>query len=405
MLMREPSVRRPSAEGGQMTALLLSLLSPLAAALQMRSGEFVPLDAPSGFLACPQSLTTREGLGFCIGADPLGATATDVFVQCSAQRIEPEYGDSVMYRFPLVAIDHGVPTFGAPITLPQEGVLPGNVSLASLSIKTIVQTSDSKVLLAAFSSDRMHILELIQNGTRWSHVLTSDSFALPVEWGGSHFTSAAVVRSGKPGESTDGWRVYASFVTGNSTRALSEWSGHGRDTRAVDYYPYSGEGIWRGTLPLMGVGTFFIGSKGGTKATSFRRITDPNWTGALMSLELALLRSSNASSILVGAVRTGLLYIFDIDPPRKRRRERMQQVFQEPVPLANSDTGLLFEARVIGAKPIPFPGSTADDLIMGGENGIFFVPVTRAGLQPPSVSDGGPVLEAGATLVTGQTPL
>ena len=82
----------------------------------------------------------------------------------------------------------------------------------------------------------------------------------------------------------------------------------------------------------------------------------------------------------------------------------MQQVFQEPVPLANSDTGLLFEARVIGAKPIPFPGSTADDLIIGGENGIFFVPVTRAGLQPPSVSDGGPVLEAGATLVTGQTP-
>ena len=121
MLMREPSVRRPRsvrrppAEGGQMTALLLFLLSPLAAALQMRSGEFVPLDAPSGFLACPQSLTTREGLGFCIGADPLGATATDVFVQCSAQRIEPEYGDSVMYRFPLVAIDHGVPTFGAPI--------------------------------------------------------------------------------------------------------------------------------------------------------------------------------------------------------------------------------------------------------------------------------------------------
>ena len=39
----------------------------------LRSGEFVPLAARAGPLACPQSLTTQQGLGHCVGIRPLGA--------------------------------------------------------------------------------------------------------------------------------------------------------------------------------------------------------------------------------------------------------------------------------------------------------------------------------------------
>ena len=418
--MKTPSDRLRSGSVGTskpphgLLLLLPFLFLPFVAPLRLRSGEFVPLDAPSGFLACPQSLTTREGLGFCVAATPLGASSADVFVQCAAQLLEPNYGSSLMYRFPLMSIDHGVPTFGAPITLPQDGVLPGNASLASLATKTIVQTDDDTVLLAAFSSDLMHIVELTDNGTRWKHVSTSNPFALPTEWGGNHLSSAAVVLGDKHGDSLDGWRVYVSFTTCNSTRARSEWSGRGRNSRDEDYYPYTGEGIWRGSLSQMGVGTFFIGPDGVAKSSSFRRITDPNWTGGLMSLELAVMRNGNVNKLLVGATRTGLVYAFDTENLAQTKQMKLQSAFSEPTPLVDSDTGLLFEARVIGAKPIAFPmtGSKLDSLIIGGENGLFFVPTrhlthrfgSHSSMQLPSVRDGGPVMEAGATLVTGQTP-
>ena len=82
----------------------------------LRSGEFLPLEADSGFLACPQSLTTKQGLGYCIGVVPLGAavvisnsTGADIFLQCVAQRVGPEYGRpygaSVMYRYPYRRMD------------------------------------------------------------------------------------------------------------------------------------------------------------------------------------------------------------------------------------------------------------------------------------------------------------
>ena len=62
----------------------------LPSAAGLRSGSFVPLADDAGFLACPQSLSTFDGLGHCVGIEPLGVTvglhaSLDLYVQCSAQ--------------------------------------------------------------------------------------------------------------------------------------------------------------------------------------------------------------------------------------------------------------------------------------------------------------------------------
>jgi hypothetical protein len=53
---------------------------------------------------CPQSLTTLEGIGHCVGITPLGAApvgagarGADVFVQCKAQ-MGPPQGGTFTYR-------------------------------------------------------------------------------------------------------------------------------------------------------------------------------------------------------------------------------------------------------------------------------------------------------------------
>jgi hypothetical protein len=55
---------------------------------KLRSGEFVPLAANAGPLVCPQSLTTNEGIGHCVGIKPIGSAVVnsttggaDIFVQ------------------------------------------------------------------------------------------------------------------------------------------------------------------------------------------------------------------------------------------------------------------------------------------------------------------------------------
>lgn len=55
---------------GSTPAMLVLMLSGAVGTLKfpmMESGQFVPLADESGMLACPQSLTTQEGLGHCIG--------------------------------------------------------------------------------------------------------------------------------------------------------------------------------------------------------------------------------------------------------------------------------------------------------------------------------------------------
>jgi hypothetical protein len=90
-----------------------------------KNGEFVPLEADLGPLICPQSLTTLQGIGHCIGIRPLGAAfvnasagGADIFVHCQAELAAPQ-GGKFVYRFPFrKRTPSGVPVFGAPLVLP-----------------------------------------------------------------------------------------------------------------------------------------------------------------------------------------------------------------------------------------------------------------------------------------------
>jgi hypothetical protein len=186
--------------------MLLVVVHAAFAALQ--SGQFVPLSTKAGFLACPQPLTTLQGIGQCVGIVPLRAAAAgnassaDVFAQCTAQCWPkvPAQGGSFMYRLPFIRRDSkGLPVFGSPISLPQQGVLPDMriMSAWPTCIPRRFGGGDrGEVYAAAFSSDCMHVL-LLQNGVRWLH-LTSSKFKLPASWGG---LSCSTVRATPPG----GW--------------------------------------------------------------------------------------------------------------------------------------------------------------------------------------------------------
>ena len=74
-----------------------------------------------------------------------------------------------------------------------------------------------------------------------------------------------------------------------------------------------------------------------------------------MSLQLALMGTSGSDDLLlIGATRTGLLYAFNTPPPQQQQQQQPQPTFMQPTPMVNYDTGLLFEARVIGAIPIGY---------------------------------------------------
>ena len=137
-----------------------------AAISGMRSGAFVPLQADAGPLVCPQSLTTLQGIGHCIGVKPLGAAyvdasagGADLFVYCSAQESAPQ-GSRVLYRYPFVTrAPGGVPVFGAPVVL--EDWSP---KFPLLYPKTVWQIDrHGPVYGAAFSGDYMHLL-VLRNG-------------------------------------------------------------------------------------------------------------------------------------------------------------------------------------------------------------------------------------------------
>eukprot|EP01052_Picozoa_sp_SAG31_P063940 SAG31_NODE_22834_length_517_cov_0.691388_1_plen_66_part_10 len=54
----------------------LMVLYAGATAGTLRSGDFVPLTEEAGPLICPQSLTTNEGIGHCVGIKPIGSAYT-----------------------------------------------------------------------------------------------------------------------------------------------------------------------------------------------------------------------------------------------------------------------------------------------------------------------------------------
>jgi hypothetical protein len=399
--------------------LLVSLLAVSAAGStaavpgNLRSGHFVQLATGTGALACPQSLTTLQGIGFCVGVTPLGAApvgpaakGADLFLQCSGQHLGPREG-SFMLRYPFLRRDakSGVPVFGSPISLPQAGVLPGNVSLVELHAKVVWAGANGTVLAAVFSSDLMHLLRLHENGTHWmwtrayrykeppawSPPASSDKYSLV------HGVSSVAVSPTPDG----GFMVHLGVDGGESTRsnpAATRISS--KLKRSLDFQPYGGDGIYRGRMGMVGVGQFHFNRSGG--AGGYSMVTESTWTGGLMGLRMSTLMHGGRRYV-IGGSRTGLIYAFS------------PQGSAKPVPLVDNDTGLLFYSRVIGAAPIHYPrlesGDSAggdEDLIIGGENGVEFVAIERSddAATPPSARarHAGPVLQEGAALVTGQTP-
>ena len=362
----------------------------------MRSGEFIPLAEPYGFLACPQSLTTFEGLGHCVGIEPLGVVprcvgcaVLDLFARCSAQ-VGPPQGNRLTYKYPLTGYDAPPgsyrPIFGDPIPVPAPPRSGGN----QIQIQTIwagdggVVGEPTVVHGAAVSSSAFHLL-VLRNGSAWEEV---ESIPLSAAGWDRAETSIAVGNG-----ATNAWTVYGSQFDQYSARSHNEIDWH-KDWRRASYEPFAGDGIYRGRMPLDRVSSFEVRSG---RAANFKTVTPKGWGGGLLGLRLARVRHSGGT-LLVGASRQGLLYTIPTDNA------------STPLPAFDLDTDRLFYAKLIGAWPVPFPrpdGKGSDDLIIGGENGLYFVRVDPA----PSNSSGplvlrhmGPVLQERATLVTGQTP-
>ena len=65
-----------------------AIAAVLVGGTDLQSGQFVPLAADAGFLACPQSLKALDGIGHCVDVEPLAAVrseenpvGSDIFVQ------------------------------------------------------------------------------------------------------------------------------------------------------------------------------------------------------------------------------------------------------------------------------------------------------------------------------------
>jgi hypothetical protein len=386
---------------------------PVVASLpsSLRSGDFVPLAGQQriGTLACPQSLTTLQGIGFCVGVAPLGAapvgpsaTGADLFLQCSGQHLGAREG-SFMLRYPFLRRDRksGVPIFGNPISLSQDRVLPANVSLAALHAKVVWPGPNGTVLAAAFSSDLMHLLQLHENGTRWIRI-QSYHYRAPPAWSPPassdrysivHGVSSVAVSPASGGR----WVVHSGVDGGESSRS-NPGSTRISNKRSADYQPFGGDGVYRGRIGLVGVGQFVFNGSG--SAQNYSLATPSAWTGGLMGLHVSTLKH-NKERRVIGGSRTGIIYVISPNASAK------------PVPLIDNETGLLFVSRVIGAAPIPYPkysstsggnGSEEDeDIIIGGENSVEYVAIDRIG-GVARAHHVGPVLQEGASLVTGQTP-
>ena len=424
------------------TAALLFAITASASALE--SGSWIPLDSAAGLLACPQSRTAQEHLGDCVGISPLGSAATrpgsaapDLFAQCEAQRIGlpargGRWGSSMLYRYPFLSRDasSGAPLFGAPVPLLQDSVLPGNISLADLRNKVVWQGGNgTRAFAAVFSSDLVHVLEL--NGSDGWRYINASRFTLPAGLGQHGLSSVAVLppaEADAPGEDGcwAGLTAVGVVQTGNSSRSHALFAGHGDDWRSTNYRPYGGDGIYLGTLGLHGVVAFDFDIGCGEEAATggarnYRALTPPDWSGGIMGLQVAVLRLGGRPFAACTS-RAGLVFTVPIISSANASGSK-------PLPLprvaVDSGTESLFYARVIGSKPIAYPGASGsenDDMLLGGENALYFARVAAARAAgngasrrhgrplrqqwPPLLNlfPAGPALQQGAALVTGQTP-
>ena len=211
------------------------------------------------------------------------------------------------------------------------------------------------------------MLLLAPAGTRWEK-LNSTHFTSP---GGCDSVAIQAAVGG------DGWRVASDDTTGCSTRAHNQIVGHAH-WRASEYYPYGGDGIYRGSISQKGVKAFDIDITRGT-ASNYRKLTPVGFTGGLSSLRLTSLMHQG-QALLIGGSRTGVIYLI---PGSNASR---------PVPLVDNETGLLFSATVIGASPISYPrDADNDDMIIGGENSLHFVVASSVGDREHAIGGGDTV--------------
>jgi hypothetical protein len=374
----------------------------------------------------------------------------------------------------------GAPIFGAPVTLP-----PWDTALPTLLPRVVWAAGGGAVHALAATSDYLHVLALAPNASSWVHVnstkfespgcvawhlaatslsrplasslrmapqcmaprdvhtsplsrthffktsnssLTTPrkSYAACARWGG--LDSIAVVP--QPGGK---WTVYSTHTSGVSERSTGEIDGH-TGWRDTTYYPYGGDGIYRGEMMLTTVVAFDVSNNG--VADGFRNVTPAGWTGGLMGLKLGVVRHGGAAVVVAGS-HTGLVFAV-VDGVNSTS-------LTSPVAAVDAATSVLFMSTVIGASPVGYPrgavgsgdnsggDSSSDDyngdsdMIIGGENGLHFVTVQspteptgdsrrtervkerrETSHESPGMAmllrHAGPVLERGAVLSTGSTP-
>ena len=430
------------------------LFASAARITALRSGDWVPLADEVGSLSCPQSKTTQQGIGHCIGITPLGAAivggtgaasrGADLFVQCKAQSTTwgqpPAFvpqGGTFTYRYLFLRFDNatGAPVFAAqPIILP-----PWNAALPLLAPSAVWQGVNRTARAAAFTSDYMHLLQLAANGSVWQH-LHSWKFSAPAPAHSGHwqlvvpkpaFRSRAAAAAGAGA----GWTIFGVRSSGTSARAKSEFTGHS-NWRSTDYEPYAGDGIYRGTLSLTTIHAFDMSATG--EASNWRNVTPTGWSGGLLGLNLGWRAAETdasgtvtSSGVLLAASRTGL--VFEINAKDAGAAISAGLLPPPPRPLSDATTGVLFNARVIGAAPLVYG---ADGLIVGGEASLHYARIStgrdvdssssrrrrsrrrrsrttskssmsslRSSSSPELLLHHvGPVLQQSAVLLTGQTP-
>ena len=319
-----------------------------------RVWEFIPLAAEAGFLACPQSLTGVSSLGNCVNAHPLGAAfvssaaGADVFAECV-----PQKGESILYRYPFLRWqpETNFPCSEPPLKLRVSGEAMSTLQSYAMARKqcgrsTVVASTSPLYRRAAYT----YLHSVAPNV--WK-LASSNDFVPPAGW----LTFSSVAAQSLPSQGT---RLFGTFPFGNSSRALGIFSGRGHDQwRKPTYEPYSGEGIYRGSISLVGIASFDMDANWSVLSQTFRKWTPDRWSGGLMGLSVGILRSTNRT-LLMGASRSGHVFFMSTAPPGDTPRN--------PQPVFETASQMLYEAPIIGAIPIGYPRgvtSSYSDVIIG----------------------------------------
>jgi len=287
--------------------------------------------------------------------------------------------------YPFNSTERGIPVFGRPIQ-----ILPASLKGRSVHPQSIWKASDSSIQALAVDKTELHflVLENKKYFKIWKTITfkpifeqTEDIYFQEVSFG----EVAAVI------EHLDGFlTLYSIFQAGNSTRSLNLFQYHQR-WREADYHPFSGSGIYNGIMPYYGILTLDVYPN--DTVSSFRQITPRNFTGGLLGLTLGTFQKKPNETVLIAGSRNGQIFHF------------FEGGWSQPRAAIDITTNYLFVSKTIGPSVMGYPAlHGADDLIIGGENGLHYISVNISAANKLGLSHRGPILESGAVLVTGQTP-